>query len=154
MLTRFLVIFIVTLALTSCDSSQVDTVEEEQAVRSTWDALNQAFLDKDWPRYLSFFDQRADFQMVHPAQRDWISGSEEFQSRYEPIVTAEGEWRFETSRFELNIGPGARVAWAMIEFTFAPENGDPITNWELVVFRKSNEKWRVASAMAATLPSS
>ncbi len=151
---RLLVLTVVAMSLYSCSDSQVDTDEEKQAVRATWDAIGQAFIDKDWIRYSSFFDQSPDFQLVHPAQQNWISGFDDFQAQYEPLITAEGEWKFETTRFDANVGPAASVAWAMIEFTFALENGDPITNWELVVFTKNEGKWSVASALVASLPSS
>jgi len=149
----FVVLCTVTFFLSSCSSSQVDIDAEKKAIRATWDAISQAFVSKDWVQYSSLFDQGADLQMVHPVERDWISGFEDFQARYEPLITAEGEWKFETTRFDANIGPGARVAWAMIEISFDPAYGDPITNWELVVFKKNEGQWRVTSAMAASLPS-
>jgi uncharacterized protein (TIGR02246 family) len=130
----------------------MDLAVERTAIREVWDEINAAFLAKDWQRYSQLFVTGADFQMVHPGQCDWIDGSDEFRARYEPLVTAEGHWNFETTRFDLRMSPRADAAWAMIEFIFSAEGGSKVMNWELVVFTRQDGQWRVASAIAASVP--
>ncbi len=145
--------FVALMLFSACaDEPTVDLATERVAIREVWDEINAAFLAKDWARYSQLFVTGPDFQMVHPGQRDWIDGSEEFWARYEPLVTGEGQWSFETTRFDLRFSPKGDAAWAMIEFIFSAEGGPEILLWEFVVFTRTDGAWRVASAMAASVP--
>ena len=131
----------------------VDVAEEEAAVRALWDEINAAFLAKDWDRYYPLFAEGPGFQMVHPGQRDWLAGSDQFRVSYESLVTAEGQFDFKTNRFDVQIGPRGDVAWAMLESVFSGGGFAETVNWALVVFVKNDDGWKVASALVGEVAS-
>lgn len=140
------------LLVTGCLGNVVDMENEEAAVRDAWEELNDAFMSADWDRYSQLWVQSSQLQVVHPAQRDWISGWAEFEPRYRELVASGDQWTFETNRLEVSVDSTGDTAWGVGEVVLTM-NGQSQTAWQMVVFRKENERWKIAAAFSSSLAS-
>lgn len=145
-----------TLALTvgslfACVSAPTRVADEEVAVRSAWHELSAAFTSKDWARYTELWVHGPYLQVLHPGQRDWITGWETFAARYEPLVTSDVQWELKTNRLDVHVAPDGKTAWGIGEVVVTAD-GRSQTSWQTVVFQKTDDVWRIAAAMASLVP--
>lgn len=133
-------------------AADVDVEAERDAVRALWDGTNAALIAKDWERYRQFWIQDPSLQVIHPAQGDWIRGWEAFQERYRGVLSSDAEFAVTTRRFDVELSPGADVAWATIEADLLV-NGAASTHWYVLVARKVDGRWRTALALDSPPPS-
>jgi ketosteroid isomerase-like protein len=146
-LIRLIVSILFAAGMFACTPS-IDVEGEKAAVRAAWDDLSRAFEAKDWDRYAQFWVQDADLQVVHPSMGDWIKGWDAFQQRYKAIVASDAEWASETRRFEVQISQEGDAAWAVIEIVLTM-NGTEQTMWEVAVFKKIQDQWKLSLGFAA-----
>jgi hypothetical protein len=151
---RLLVPFLILGLSTACNEKPLSPSEiesEKKAICAVWDQINEAFLAKDWESYSKHFVHSSDFQLVHSYKNDWLDGWDAFQARYKSLVTAEGNWNFTTTRFDVTISRQGDSAWAMIGFVFSEDEGPEFHNIEHVVFLKEDGQWKAASALVALI---
>ena len=138
--------------LLACASAPPRVADDEVAVRNAWHELSAAFTSKDWSRYTELWVHGPYLQVLHPGQRDWITGWETFAARYEPLVTSDVQWEFTTKRLDVHVAPDGKTAWGIGEVVVTAE-GSSQTSWQTVVFQKIDDAWRIAAAMASSVPS-
>lgn len=143
---------IVLLAVTgACGNDPVNIAQEEEAVRASWQELRDTFTSKDWQRYAELWVHEPYLQVVHPGNRDWITGWDAFERRLTALASSEVRWDFETTRLEVHVSPDGKTAWAIGEVVLRMD-GQPRTSWQMAVFQKIGGDWRVAAAFATPLP--
>jgi hypothetical protein len=118
---------------------------ESEAIHAAWDDLTAALLAGEWAPYRDFFVDAPNFRMMHPDGREWLAGPAEFATVYRERIKGTSDWDVATNRFEVS------VAWTAAE-VFIDAGDWTQTSWQLAVWQKVEDRWRVASAMAATLP--
>lgn len=140
------------LALTNgCASAHINRAAEEAAVRRAWQEVSDAFMAADWDRYSELWVQSEDLQVVHPGQRDWLSGWAAFADRYRDLIAEGDRWNFETTRLHVQVDSTGDTAWAIGELQLGfGERAQPA--WQMAVFRKQQGRWKIAAAFSSLLP--
>lgn len=141
------------LAAAACATdraAEVDAEAEAEEIRATWENVSAAFLAGEWEEYQKYFIDAPRFRMIHPGQREWLQGRDEFASVYQDRIRNAGGWEVSTNRFDVSVGPAGNVAWTAAEVVIG--QGDQMqTSWQLAVWEKIDGKWRVSSALAAAV---
>lgn len=135
----------------ACGNDPVNIAQEEEAVRAAWGELQETFSAKNWERYEELWIHEPYLQVVHPGNRDWITGWNAFEQRVRALAATDVQWDFETTRLEVHVAPEGTTAWAIGEVIFRMD-GQPRTSWQMAVFQKIGGEWRVAAAFATPLP--
>ena len=69
--------------------------------------MGEAFMNKDWERYQSYWVQDTTLNVIHPGNRDWAIGWNAVKMRYKPLFSPEVNMQAElvTETFEVYIAP-------------------------------------------------
>ena len=63
-----------------------------------------------------------------------------------------GGWETATHRFDINVSPNGDVAWTAAEVVIS-QGGSSNTSWQLAVWEKLEDRWKISAALASNLPS-
>jgi ketosteroid isomerase-like protein len=148
--------FVMILALTSAtDLFSQDFTKDKKAIQKLYVDMGEAFMNKDWERYQSYWVQDTTLNVLHPGNRDWAIGWNAVKMRYKPLFSPEVNMQAElvTETFEVYIAPTGDFAWSVIDLKVNMENHQ-MQSWQVAVYRKIDGKWRVNLVFDAELPSS
>ena len=135
----------------SCNIKSVDIVAEEAAVRATFEETIDAFSSKDWDRYSKLWIHEPYLQVVHPPQRDWITGWNNFETSYKKLIASDVQFTFKVNRMDIKVSPTGDTAWTTVEAVLNA-NGQSVISWQMAVLQKIDGKWRYAALFASSLP--
>lgn len=140
-----------TTACAAHRAGELDVSAEAEEIRAAWEDVSAAFLAGEWQEYQNYFVDAPRFRMIHPGQREWLDGREEFAAVYRDRIRNAGGWEVSTERFDVSVGPAGDIAWTAAEVVLG--QGDYTqTSWQLAVWEKIDGSWRVSSALAAAVP--
>jgi hypothetical protein len=148
--------FVMILALSSAvDLCSQDFAKDKKAIKELYIDMGEAFMNKDWERYKSYWIQDTTLNVIHPGNRDWAMGWNAVGMRYKPLFSPEVNMQAElvTETFEVYIAPTGDFAWSVIDQKVIMENHQ-MHSWQVAVYRKIDGKWRVNLVFDAELPPS
>ena len=130
-----------------------DYKEDEQEIYNLYIKMFDALIDKDWDQYQSFWIQDTTLRILHPSIRDWGEGWEAFKVQIKPYFDPDFSMNAELkiNRFDVNIAPGGDFAWAIFEISVI-SNGHESQAWQVSVYRKVENEWKLNLALDAHLP--
>src|SRR5204863_172079 len=85
-------------------------LDEVRAVRAAWDEGAAALVGKDWDRYSQAWAHTPEVQVIHTAERSWITGWSHLEARYRSVIASPGTLTAETRRFDVSVAPSGDTA--------------------------------------------
>lgn len=126
-----------------------DSEAEKQAIRAVWQRAIDALEACDWPAYSGLWAHEPWVQAMHAGTGSWWTGWTEVGGRYRKIIEKGVPIRGSTSRMDIQVSPGADVAWAAMETEIRTGATGRRKAWQVVVFQKLEGEWRMVLAFDA-----
>ena len=114
----------------------------------TLDAAADALRTGDFTAYGAVWAHEPWISVVHPAEREWLTGWEAVGPAYAALLAGGARARPERRIRSLRVSPAGEMAWVTAE-TIVRTAGAPMVLWQTFVFEHVRDAWRIVHAHAS-----
>ena len=123
--------------------------DDKLAIKAVWQQALEALARCDWEAYSSLWIHEDYVQAVHPATCSWWIGWAEVGARYPSILEKGIPIHGRTSRMEVHVAKARNMAWAVMDSEVRTGKTGYRSAWQVVVFERTDDQWRIALAFDA-----